>query len=99
MATTKTEYKLKFEGIEVGTKIRAYDFVPMKGREECYVEGVIVRFDSQTYKGYIIECTYDSWNDHEDAGDDRIGRVGSEVKVPMGIAGSSEFDERITVIE
>jgi len=81
---------LKFEKIaKIGDIIRAYDFKPMFGREDCYVEGTVKRLDSTYYMGYVIDVLTDSWSDADDK-----GRVGQEVLVPMQ-AGFSDFDARI----
>lgn len=43
---------LKFENTaNVGEFIRAYDFKPMIGREDCFVEGQVVECDN-TERGY-----------------------------------------------
>jgi hypothetical protein len=81
---------LKFSNIaKVGDTIRAYDFKPMKGREDCYVEGVVVKVDNKGYDCYVIEVEYDSWSDAEDK-----GRVGKEVFVPFEVS-FMEFDARV----
>lgn len=62
-----------------GDVIRAYDFKPMVGREDCYIEGeVIDRNNTELgYQAYKIVVTKDSWSDK-----DCKGRVGIEMFVP-----------------
>jgi hypothetical protein len=82
---------LKFENIaKVGQTIRAYDFKPMQGREDCFVEGVVERVTNETgCKSFKITVTKDSWSDAEDK-----GRVGKIVFVPMEVS-FMEYDARI----
>jgi len=42
-----------------GDTIRAYDFKPMTGREDCYIEGRVVDVNNteQGYQSYKIEVT------------------------------------------
>jgi hypothetical protein len=81
---------LKFANIaQVGDTIRAYDFKPMMGREDCFVEGVVEKIDNRGYDCYVIVVTKDSWSDAEDP-----GRVGKEVFVPFEVS-FMEFDARI----
>ena len=74
-----------------GDTIRAYDFKPMVGREDCFIEGEVVDAHSteQGYQAYKIRVTRDSWSDAEDA-----GRVGHEMFVPWRVS-FSEFQGRI----
>ena len=85
---------LKFEGLQSGTKIRSYDFRPMVGRDDSFVEGTIIDAGSDThgYAAYTIECTFDSHSD--DTGGSRIG---SNIIVPMEVS-TGEYDNRITVV-
>ena len=81
---------LKFANIaKVGDTIRAYDFKPMAGREDCFVEGVVVKIDNQGYDCFVIDVTKDSWSDAEDK-----GRVGKQVFVPFQVS-FMEFDARV----
>ena len=81
---------LKFANVaKVGDTIRAYDFKPMKGREDCFVEGVVKRIDNKLYDAFVIEVTKDSWSDAEDP-----GRVGKEILVPFEVS-FGEFDARV----
>lgn len=81
---------LKYSKIaKVGDYIRAYDFKPMKGREDCFVEGVVKKIDNVGYDCYVIDVAKDSWSDEQDA-----GRVGQEVMVPFEVS-FMEYDGRI----
>lgn len=81
---------LKYANVaKVGDVIRAYDFKPMVGRDDCFVEGLVKRVDNKGFDCYIIEVTKDSWAE----GDDR-GRVGQEVLVPFEVS-FMEYDGRV----
>lgn len=77
---------LKFENIaHIGQVIRAYDFKPMVGREDVFVEGTVVDInDNGGYKAFVIRCTKDT---HDK-------RVGEYVYVPMEVS-FLEYDSRI----
>jgi hypothetical protein len=83
----------KMVGLTVveGDVIRAYDFKPMTGREDCFVEGQVIDAHNteQGYQAYKIRVTRDSWSDAEDA-----GRVGIEIFVPWRVS-FSEFQGRV----
>jgi hypothetical protein len=74
-----------------GDTIRAYDFKPMAGREDCFIEGTVIDAHNteQGYQAYKIRVTRDSWSDAEDA-----GRVGIEMFVPWRVS-FNEFQGRI----
>ena len=71
--------------------IRAYDFKPMVGREDCFIEGVVLDSGdtSQGYQAYKIRVTRDSWSDDTDK-----GRVGLEVFVPWRVS-FNEYQGRV----
>ena len=76
--------------VNVGDTIRSYDFKPMVGREDCFVEGIVERVTTeQGYKAYKITVTKDSWSDAEDK-----GRVGKIVFVPVEVS-FMEFAGRV----
>lgn len=91
---------LKFEKLaEVGSTIRAYDFKPMLGREDCFVEGkVLAKGDVGTgYKAYKIRVTKDVFDGKQftEMGYKHLGnRVGQEVFVPFQVD-FMEYDARI----
>ena len=69
---------LKFEGILVGTTIKAFDFEPAPDRTDRYVTGPITRVETRDgAKFYVIECKEDG------ALGLKTARVGLEVYVPM----------------
>ena len=81
---------LKYANVaQVGDTIRAYDFKPMIGRDDCFVEGVVKRVDNKGFECFVIEVTKDSWSDSEDK-----GRVGQEVLVPFQVS-FMEYDGRV----
>ena len=90
---------LKFEGIAIGSKIKAYDFEPMPGREESFVEGIIVDAGmvGGGYKAYTIKVTREVFSG-EEVELDEYSRLGEEVFVPMEVS-MMEYDERVTVLE
>ena len=75
-----------------GDTIRAYDFKPMAGREDCFIEGQVIDAHSteQGYQAYKIRVTNDSWRE----GADDKGRIGIEMYVPWRVD-FSEFQGRV----
>lgn len=75
-----------------GDIIRAYDFKPMAGREDCYIEGEVIDAHSteQGYQAYKIRVTNDSWRE----GEDDKGRIGIEMFVPWRVS-FNEFQGRV----
>ena len=77
--------------VQVKDTIRAYDFKPMLGRTDCFVEGVVLdRQDtSRGYQAYKIRVTRDVFDGKEftDAGYKSLGhRVGDIVFVPWKVS-------------
>lgn len=67
--------------VNVRDTIRAYDFKPMVGREDCFVEGTVERITTEPgYEAYKITVTKDSWSDAECK-----GRLGKIVYVPVRV--------------
>jgi hypothetical protein len=85
------EQKMVGLTIVEGDVIRAYDFKPMVGREDCFIEGEVIdaHNNEQGYQAYKIRVTRDSWSDSEDK-----GRVGIEMFVPWRVS-FSEFQGRV----
>jgi hypothetical protein len=83
---------LKFETIAtIGEKIRAYDFEPMHGREECFIEGFIQAITSERgYSAFEVLCVRDSMI----AG--KFSRIGHIVYVPLET--NMDYDNRVSVI-
>ena len=76
--------------VKTGDVIRSYDFKPMLGREDCFVEGMVVKAtDEQGYDAYKIRVTRDSWSDAEDK-----GRFGKIIYVPVAVA-YNDFPGRV----
>lgn len=81
---------LKYSKVAViGDTIRAYDFKPMVGREDCFVEGKVTAVDNRGYDCFVITVTKDSWSV-----DGEKGRVGAEVFVPFEVS-FMEFSGRV----
>jgi hypothetical protein len=85
------EQKMTTLQVQQGDVIRAYDFKPMVGREDCFIEGEVIdaHNNEQGYQAYKIRVVRDSWSDSEDK-----GRVGIEMFVPWRVS-FSEFQGRI----
>lgn len=66
--------------------IRAYDFKPMVGRDDCYVEGEVLEVNNMEngYQAYKIQVTKDSFS----------GRVGEIIYVPWRIF-HNDYDGRV----
>ena len=74
--------------VELNDTIRSYDFKPMVGREDAYVEGEVIERNAVAecgYNAYKILVTKDSWDNH---------RVGQTVFVPWKVS-FSEFPGRV----
>jgi len=80
----------------IGDTIRAYDFMPMAGRGDAYVEGVVEndRCTDLGYLAYKITVTADKFSgdvETKASGDNRIGQI---IYVPHEIS-FMEFDFRV----
>ena len=80
-----------------GDTIRAYDFKPMLGRDDCYIEGKVIDAHSTEngYQAYKIVVTKDYFGSNQvttEAGPD--SRVGHEMFVPWRVS-FMEFQGRI----
>lgn len=87
---------MKFSNIaKVGQTIRAYDFKPMVGRDDCFVEGVVevVNDNTMGYRAYKITATKDVF-DGENQPKGKHSRVGKIVFVPHEVS-FMEYDARI----
>lgn len=90
----------KFQGFQVGQVIRAHDFEPISGREECSVEGVIeeVSLDGSAqapFAHYVIRATADTWRGV--ARLNEYSRIGRAVYVPMETM--MDWDGRVALVE
>lgn len=83
---------LKFEKIaKVGDVIRGYDFKPMVGREDCYVEGKVTAITTEMgYKAFKILVSKEIFSG-ENVTDNLVGK---DVYVPMEVS-FMEYDARI----
>lgn len=80
----------------IGDVIRAYDFAPMAGRGDAYVEG-IVENDRSTEPGYLaykITVTADKFIADVETIKTQDNRIGEIVFVPHEIS-FMEFDFRV----
>ena len=69
--------------VQTGDVIRSYDFKPMLGRDDCFVEGMVIEATAeQGYLAYKIRVTKDSWVE----GDADTGRFGKVIFVPVAVA-------------
>jgi len=78
--------------VRPGDIIRAYDFKPMVGREDCFIEGQVLDINNTEngYQAYKIRVVNDSWK----ADDNDQGRIGIEMFVPWRVD-FNEFQGRI----
>lgn len=87
---------LKFAKIaQVGQVIRAYDFKPMAGREDCYVEGKVLELtNSRGYLAFEIITTRDVYDGERQEEGVKGSRVGTITYVPVEVS-FMEYDARI----
>lgn len=87
---------LKFEkAAKLGDVIRGYDFKPMAGRNDCYVEGKVVKITSEAgYKAFKIECIKEVFDGEIRTTKGKGSRVGKRIYVPMEVS-FMEYDARI----
>jgi hypothetical protein len=83
---------LKYANVAiVGDKIRAYDFEPIPGRPDRFVEGVVSQVDTiQGADVFVIYCTADS-------SPEQPGRVGMEMYIPHELG--FDWDGRVQLVE
>ena len=95
MMIRKGNKMLKFEKLAtVGDVIRAYDFKPMYGRSDCFIEGKVISItEERGYKAYKVECINDFFDGKFRKGA-RSSRVGKNVYVPMEVD-FMEYDARV----
>lgn len=80
----------KFEGIDVGQRVRVDDFNPKTGRTGEYIEGTIVGLYNDKFKGYVVHCDYVSQEDNE--------YLDNDIVIPMEIV-DHDYDTRIQVLD
>ena len=87
---------MKFTNIaKVGDIIRAYDFKPCAGRDDAFIEGVVIDNDNneQGYKAFKVKVTADKFLKHETKAS-KDNRIGLEMFVPHETS-FMEFDFRV----
>ena len=82
--------------VQVGDTIRSYDFKPMVGRNDCFVEGIVeaVKDTSQGYDAYKIAVTRDHWDGADLKFVSEGSRVSQTVFVPWRVS-FMEYDGRV----
>jgi hypothetical protein len=67
--------------VEIQDFIRSYDFKPMLGRDDCFVEGQVLELTNECgYSAYKIRVSKDSWDDP------KYTRVGDIILVPLKVS-------------
>lgn len=81
---------------KVGDVIRAYDFIPMAGRGDAYVEGIVEndRCTEPGYLAYKITVTADKFIADVETIKTQDNRIGQIVFVPHEVS-FMEFDFRV----
>jgi len=83
------EHKMVGLKVKVGNIIRSYDFKPMVGRDDCFVEGEVIDAHNteQGYQAYKIRVTRDHFGRDQDTTKPGSGsRVGHEIFVPWRVS-------------
>ena len=72
--------------VQVKDIIRAYDFKPMAGREDCYLEGEVLDRNDNTlgFQAFKVRVTRDVWAGEEQG--DQSRRVGQIMYVPWRVS-------------
>lgn len=87
---------LKFEGVaKVGDIIRAYDFKPMAGRDDAFIEGIVIDDNNSEngYKSFKVEVTADKFKKYETRAS-KDNRIDAIMFVPFETS-FGEFDFRV----
>jgi hypothetical protein len=81
---------------KIGDTIRAYDFMPMAGRGDAYVEGVVVDVNNREngYNAYKIKVIADKFIGDVETEESQDNRIGQIIFVPHQIS-FMEFDFRV----
>jgi hypothetical protein len=76
--------------------IRSYDFAPLAGRGDCYVEGKVIDAvcNEPGYKCYKIEITADKFDADVETEMIRGNRIGAQMYVPYEVS-FMEYDFRV----
>jgi len=80
----------------VGDVIRGYDFKPMVGRNDCYVEGKVIGKGNVGvgYDAYEIICGRDVFDGKRQQEGEKGSRVGKIVYIPFEVS-FMEYDGRV----
>lgn len=80
----------------IGDTIRAYDFAPMAGRGDAYVEGIVEDMDNleNGYRAYKIKVISDKFMGDVETTPSNDNRIGQIIFVPHEIS-FMEFDFRV----
>lgn len=87
---------MKFTNIaKVGDIIRAYDFKPCAGRDDAFIEGIVIDANNMEggFMAYKIEVTADKFKKYEKVAK-KTNRVGALMYVPHQVS-FMEYDSRI----
>jgi hypothetical protein len=87
---------LKFQNVaKVGDIIRAYDFKPCAGRDDAFIEGIVIDDNNNEsgFKSFKVEVTADKFLKHETKAN-KDNRVGAIMYVPFETS-FMEFDFRV----
>lgn len=79
---------LKFEGFTTGQKIRAFDFEPMEGRRDRYVEGEIIEVVYGDFYAYRVQVEVDT-----------MAPAGARTEVLVPFETTFDFDGRVVLLE
>ena len=72
---------------EIGDFIRSYDFKPMKGRNDCFVEGTVLDITNEAgFLAYKIEVEVDAWDGKRITTKKKTNRIGEVVFVPHEVS-------------
>ena len=72
---------------EIGDFIRSYDFKPMKGRNDCFVEGTVLDINTDAgFLAYKIEVEVDGWDGKRIVTKKKTNRIGEVVFVPHEVS-------------
>ena len=87
---------LKFSSVaKIGDTIRAYDFKPMAGRDDSFIDGFVIDADNSEmgFKAFKVEVVADKFAKYETKANKK-NRVGAIMYVPHETS-FMEFDSRI----
>ena len=89
---------LKYENIQRGTKVRAWDHRPASDRADCYLEGEVVAHDTTHPEGHflIVLITTEGDSERAQAGHSREGLC---ARVPMETTFEWEDHERVEILK